>query len=109
MKTIKLTGEALELARQLAWMLEQGQKQLDKMKEDAMAVQATLQREYQAQMKKIISTAGLGDDVQGSVDTTYLADHGDVYIQVQPKQDLASLLEGVVAAAVGQTGGETKQ
>lgn len=100
MKTIKLTGEALELARQLSWMVKEGGKRVEQLQADIDAVQATLNKEYAAKMKEILAAAGVEDDAQGSVDATYLDAHGDAYVRVMPKQDLASLLEGVVGRAV---------
>lgn len=103
MKTIRLEGRALDVAKDFVHLLEEGQKRLKQLDEDRAAVEATIQKEGAAKMKEILELSGLDmQKVSGSVDTTYLKDHGLAFVQYGERRDLASLLESVVAGAVAQ-------
>lgn len=100
MKTIRLEGRALDLARELGFMVKEGGKRLDQLQGDIDAVKATLNREYSNKMKEILEVAGVEKDVRGQVDATYLDDHGLAFVQIIDQPSLADILENAVASAV---------
>lgn len=102
MKTIRLEGRALDLARELAFIANEGEKRVSQMQEDINDVQKTISKELSAKMKEILDTVGVSKDERGQVDGTYLAEHGLAFLQIITQPSLNDILESVVAGAVAQ-------
>lgn len=102
MKTIRLEGRALDLARELAFIAKEGEKRVQQMQADLNDVQNTISKELSSKMKEILETVGVTGDERGSVDGTYLEEHGLAFLQINTRQSLSDILESVVAGAVAQ-------
>lgn len=103
MKTIKLDGPVLDLVKDLTNLLDEGQKRLKQLEEDRAAVEATIQKETDAKTTKILETVGVDPTkYNGSVDGTYLKDHGVAFIQLEERRSFFDILEDVLAGAVAQ-------
>lgn len=103
MKTVRLEGAALDMAKELSFLLNEGEKRVNQMRSDIDVVEATIQKEAGAKLKEILELVGIDSKkFQGSVDATYLADHGLAFVQYEEKRSLSSILESVVAGAVAQ-------
>lgn len=102
MKTIRLEGRALDLARELSFIAKEGEKRVKQMEADLNDVQKVITKELSAKMKELLETVGVDKDKRGSVDGTYLEEHGLAFLQFHEQPSLSDLLESVVAASVEQ-------
>lgn len=103
MKTVRLEGAALDMATELTHFIGESQKRLKQLDDDRAALEAVIQKEMSHKMAAILELVGVDPHKNnGSVDTTYLKDHGLAFVQYQERQSLTSLLESVVAGAVAQ-------
>lgn len=103
MKTIRLEGRALDLARELAFIAKEGDKRVQQMQADLNDVQNTVAKELSSKMKEILDTVGIDPKTEhGQVDGTYLEEHGLAFLQIDQRKSLSDILESVVAGAVAQ-------
>lgn len=94
-KTYKLSGSALELARNVAWLHEEAEKRTKQLESDLVAIREATAKEHRALMDKIIAEVGLDKKVSGGLDLTYLPDHGDAFLIVT-SPTFGEVLEGLI-------------
>lgn len=82
MKTIPLTGKALELAKELATQYDNTVKRMHELDKQAMEERALAHKQMSMTVEAVKAELGLPADAHLHVDATYLKEHGVAYAQL---------------------------
>lgn len=87
MKTIKLTGLALERAKEHDKLLDETNAMLNSLDKQKEAVIEAANKKLEGIWASIKEAAGIDKESPCQMDSTYLKHHGDAYVRIQPPQN----------------------
>lgn len=106
-KTLKLTGRALELARDIDRLGEDTRRQIGELKDQADAISRAADAQAERLHSKIKAELELAEDACCHLDMTYLQEHGVAFARTgcERRGGLGDLLQQLTGSRTPSTGG----